>query len=891
MDLFKAGHDLSLPDWGPYSKKNVGISHISDKTKGWRFDFSLSPGFFRRNFMVPDVRTESQYFPWESAPDLSYYCHRHELEWKDQVYTDISFNTIDDKSRLFRCEIVNNTDVSQNLQLLYSANLNFPTHCPAFPVLPEQAFWVDALDYDKLQFAKPRPQDSLNIGGKRRGEERKNDFVNAAAIASDFGQDSGDSIEFCFKSQCSINDALILLRYRIANGKTLRIRTGGIIEQEINLPGNDSIELLKVSVGRLIKEKEYCLELISCGGAELEFDGFAVCPASTSDEVLFKTESRNTKPERISVPEIKNGIILKYPDLPFYYGIKWNYDSTICRFVTGSDFRQLTEYNRAFYNAYCDESWFVKEDADYYYTMLLTPVTLTPRSTKVMSGIICNGSLEEVQKFLSKDCSSEYTKEVYELNRAKKVELPHSENGKDKLFSQQMMAVVNLLNIVFPIYTKRSYIKHRTPGRIFNSLYTWDSGFIGLGLLEVDFQQALENLNAYLTEPGDEEAAFIHYGTPVPMQIYLFKELYNRVNDREMLEYFYPRLKQFHDFLAGKIGSSTAAVLKSGMLKTWDYFYNSAGWDDYPPQWSLEEDKALTKTIAPAINTVHVVRTAKILRHFAHILGKTEDVKTFDHEIIYFSRALQEHSWDEDSGYFSYVVHNDDGEPQKFYRYSNGENYNKGLDGISPLIAGIGTENQTKRMFEHLQSPKELWTKAGISTVDQTAAYFRNDGYWNGAVWMPYQWFLWKACLDSGRADIAWKIADTALNVWQKEVDYSYSCFEHFSVETGRGGGWYQFSGLSTPVLCFYSAYYRTGDLTGGFDLWIQEKNYSDGVLTAQIELEGSPGQNSTIIAVVPVGKQYTVRYNANIIPHNERLEGVLEVSLPCNSTGKLVIN
>ena len=63
MNLSKSGHDLSLPDWGPYSKKFAGISHISDKSEGWRFDFSISPGQYRRNFMMPDTLMESQYFP------------------------------------------------------------------------------------------------------------------------------------------------------------------------------------------------------------------------------------------------------------------------------------------------------------------------------------------------------------------------------------------------------------------------------------------------------------------------------------------------------------------------------------------------------------------------------------------------------------------------------------------------------------------------------------------------------------------------------------------------------------------------------------------------------------------------------------------------------------
>lgn len=62
-----------------------------------------------------------------------------------------------------------------------------------------------------------------------------------------------------------------------------------------------------------------------------------------------------------------------------------------------------------------------------------------------------------------------------------------------------------------------------------------------------------------------------------------------------MLEYFYPRLKQYHEFLAGRLGSSTTNSLNSNLLKTWDYFYNSGGWDDYPPQ-KFTHDNLLEKT-------------------------------------------------------------------------------------------------------------------------------------------------------------------------------------------------------------------------------------------------------------------------------------------------------
>ena len=84
-------HDLSLPAWGPYTKRYSGISHVPAANDGVRFDLSVFPGMYRRRVDVPNVRFESGFHPWAAAPDLSCYTFRHELLWKDQLYADISF--------------------------------------------------------------------------------------------------------------------------------------------------------------------------------------------------------------------------------------------------------------------------------------------------------------------------------------------------------------------------------------------------------------------------------------------------------------------------------------------------------------------------------------------------------------------------------------------------------------------------------------------------------------------------------------------------------------------------------------------------------------------------------------------------------------------------------
>lgn len=119
---------------------------------------------------------------------------------------------------------------------------------------------------------------------------------------------------------------------------------------------------------------------------------------------------------------------------------------------------------------------------------------------------------------------------------------------------------------------------------------------------------------------------------------------------------------------------------------------------------------------------------------------------------------------DEDAGYFSYVRHDDKGHPVSVLRHASGANFNMGMDGASPLVAGVCTPEQESRLVGYLMSEKHIWTRYGMTAVDQSAPYYRDDGYWNGTVWMPHQWFFWKTLLDLGRADEAHQVAKTALD-------------------------------------------------------------------------------------------------------------------------------
>lgn len=884
--LKKSKHDLNLPQWGPYTKKYIGISHIPDMKKGIRFDLSIFPGFYRRKVDIPNVMFESGYHPWMATADLDFFTFRHELEWKDRVYTDISYMKMDnEKSPLVRMELVNNTDLNQNLSMNIMASMHFPSiqaYKSDTPLqitevnLPENAFWIDATEYTELNFAQERPQDNLVYDGKLRGEIRVHDLVLGRGIGRNFGKDPGDRILFKLPKSNNTLSQTVVFRYRVKKDHEITLVASGILNDTLKITGTGEFEVHSLKVNKE-NSKDASLSLTSLGDAEFQFDGFSILPEKELEQLEFKEQKRHFIPEILKSP-VDNALILKYKNTDQYYGLHWDYEDYVVREVFAKD---LDVYYRIASNNHVSKKLHGSGEG-HFENVFLRPIFLKPNSKKLIYLKVHSGTLDEVTQALKSD---KWDKSLFERRfqtlKSKSQAEDYLSSGESYRFGIQLMKATLATNVVYPVYTQKSYIRHRTPGRWWDSLYSWDSGFIGLGLLEMDTQQAIDNLNAYLMDV-DNQSAFLHHGTPLPVQHYLYNEIWNRTQSKEFLRKFYPSLKRYHNFLAGKEGSSTTNSLGSDMLKTWDYFYNSGGWDDYPPQHQVHRNK-MQATTSPVINTAHAIRTAKIMKQAALILGLDQDVRAYDKDIKRFSNALQKYSWDKTSGYFGYVTHDAGGKPSGILRTAEGENFNKGLGGASPLISGICSPEQQKELLQKLQSSNHLWSTVGLSAVDQSSSYFREDGYWNGTVWMPHQWFFFKAMLDLGESEFAFKIAKTALDTWKRETGATYNTMEHFIINTGRGAGWHQFGGLSSPVVNWFYSFYVKGKLTTGYDFWVKEKEFSNDYSTLEATLIRSETKkgNSSVIVTLQEKEKYNVQVQGKPAEFQQLHPGCLMIKIP----------
>lgn len=872
--------------WGPYSKKYFGVSRITESKadKGARFDFIASPAMSNSDTRMPNVTLPVGWHPWQAAEDLGFYSYRVDLEWKDVVFADVSFVRLSEESVLVRTEITNNSSLMQNCLVNYFSALEYPAFYKTEAVLPQKSVYINAVDYENYNYVTQSPWKAQTCDGLKRGEVRSDEFTCHNALGNNtenqyrlkvypaFGKTKGDSV--CYKpdTEFSFKNPVVSIRYRSKGEGDARFLLNG---KEIVLKNSGELTFFETDIDEIGS-----LELISLGTCGVELDFLAI--TEKGETVSVK------KTEYMTVPEIENittpagaESILKYEGVEKPFVIRTFNPKTRFRRINSGCLEdcptsRLSQADESFDNMHETFSGSFAQkysDKGFYHNGVVHSLFIPSGGKSVEYAVVSYGETEYKTK-------EEYEK-IYTSAKENVKPVGLNRAGEKYEFSNGLLRAAMLTNTVYPLYKQGEYIVHHTPGKRWDSFYTWDSGFIGLDMLYLNKENALYILDTYLQDETNPDFAFLLHGSPVPVHIYELFEMLNFQTDKTVALSYYGKAKHYYDYLAGKIRGSFTSKFRTNLTTTFDYFYNCSGMDDLPPQVEMYSD-SLERFTSPVISSSQLIRCAKMLRIMAYLLGREDDITEYDADIKRLCDALNEYSWDENSGYFSYVVHSSDGEYKEKLFTENGENLNKTIDGIYPLIAGAVSKEQRERLLKHLMSEDEMLSPVGISAVDMSASYYTDNGYWNGNVWFSHQWFIWKTMLDLGETDFACEIASRALEAWKRECDYSYYTFEMVNIKTGRGGWFHNFGGLSAPINLWAFAYFKKGTFNCGFDCLVRNRSFSPSSDRFSCSLEYF-GENEkySVIAVLDENKEYCVYLNGEKYEKFiSRYEGEIEITL-----------
>lgn len=890
---------VKMPVWGPYSKKYMGISRVMESLAdvGARYDFSVHPTLWNSSTPVPNVTVPSSYHLWNCKSDYTYFSYRYELMWKDMVYADVSFSKINDEAYLMRCEFVNNTELSQNCILNIFASMEFPnpTYCKVNT--PDKCVIKTANDYTDYTYAVPRPWDNENPDGMFKGMFADKDFYLGKGLGDrcenyhvhflnlqPFGCEKGDRVSYSIKAD-GFKNPIIALRYRTVtdgNGRFDMISDDDIY-RDIAFPNSDELTFIYLPY-----MENFTLE--SLGGAGVELDFLAVIESGEEDNLTTEKVNFPYIPE-INTDVLENGhrTTLKYNGIEKPFCILTNNkntreralnsgsleDALINRLSNGDHtYDDLAEtFSGSFKRKHSDDGFF--------HNTLIKSIFIEPHTSHTEYAVLSMGEFDGLT-------NDEY-EEIYRNAKASSPVSDYNEAGKKYTLSTEILKSTLLTNVVYPVYRHGENVIHHTPGKRWDSFYTWDSGFIGMGLLEFSPKLCQYALDMYLCDDTNKDFAFLLHGSLVPTQFPEYLELLKRTDDKESLAFLYDKAKIYYEFLRGRNHGSTVAKFNNGLLTTYDYWYSHCGMDDYPAQVEMMNRKS-QKYTCPCLSTAQIIRAGKIMKMVAESLGRYDDIKTYNADIEYSTKALNDLAWDEESGYFGYTEYDEKGNVKGIMRTADGENFNKGMDGIYPLVAGAVTGERKKRLIEHIKNPKEMWSQAGISAVDMSASYYFDDGYWNGNVWMSHQWFVWKTMLDNGEADFAFEIAGRALDMWKDETDFTYNTYECFGIATKRGGWFHNFGGLSAPICIWANCYYKPQTVTTGFDIWTDYQRTTDTSAEISFKYYGD-NEKYTMVVTLSDRCDYVAYLDGKEIEFYERNKGSLEFTFTSDvKSGVLVI-
>ena len=115
LDRLNKTRDLSLPDWGPYSKRHWAISHIADPERGTLFECVPMPGLFCRRVYYPLKKGCVDWTPLEANADLSVFGWRCHME--PELFADLRVFAGGENVRLWETTFHNQRDIPINFML------------------------------------------------------------------------------------------------------------------------------------------------------------------------------------------------------------------------------------------------------------------------------------------------------------------------------------------------------------------------------------------------------------------------------------------------------------------------------------------------------------------------------------------------------------------------------------------------------------------------------------------------------------------------------------------------------------------------------------------------------------------------------------------------------
>lgn len=226
--------------------------------------------------------------------------------------------------------------------------------------------------------------------------------------------------------------------------------------------------------------------------------------------------------------------------------------------------------------------------------------------------------------------------------------------------------------------------------------------------------------------------------TSAPWYAWQNWEIYKLTGDKTFLREMYESSVLFYNYyvknrdsdgdgLCEWGGHAVLECVRDGLVAVWD----KVGW---PSNFEALDLNCM------------LVQEEKALSAMALELGLSSEANTWKQKGSERAKKINDTMWDEETGFYYHV----DKKNHSFTFKENNDLKREEIIGFLPLWAGVADQRQAQKLMQKLTDPKKFWRTYGVPSLAADDPYYNPKGYWNGPVWVEWNYLILRGLLGYG---------------------------------------------------------------------------------------------------------------------------------------------
>jgi glycogen debranching enzyme len=338
---------------------------------------------------------------------------------------------------------------------------------------------------------------------------------------------------------------------------------------------------------------------------------------------------------------------------------------------------------------------------------------------------------------------------------------------------------------------KNYYVFSREPkwgwgygGQVFHE------SLVMLAYAYMDPESAMNSQRVYMDRQRDD--GYINYRTgpyldetietngqptsSAPWYNYQNLEVWKITKDRGFLKEAYASGKRFYQYYTARRDSNQNGLCEWGGHAELESVRDArvATWDQVG--WASNFE-------GPDVNSM-LVSEAQALAEMAAALGLKQESEAWERDAATRGKKINEKMWDPESGFYFNISKND----QAFTFKTRDDLKIREIIGFLPMWAGVTDRQQISLLVSNLMDTNTFWRRYGVPSLSAAHAYYCPIGYWNGPVWVQWNYLIYQGLKSYGYHSEASELTNRVVDnmVFHLKTDHTF--WEFYSADDHHAG-------------------------------------------------------------------------------------------------------